>query len=368
MRRLLFVSLVIFISITTAACGPGKLFGPTFTLTPTNTLTPTSTPTLTPTLIPSPTSIPVPEGFNNLPEGFVPIRNENGTWGVGIDQTGQTEAIPNFSVDNTGARLVLNDITVDIPTNEIQDRIKVGQEGVLQIYNEQKTAIDYAYDEENKVWIKASDVLQPDYKNPENYIHLQTWDDLKKLARLQEMILTPFPTDTFSWLSDKVILNYQDSSINRDPTADYAYWRPLGVLEDVSKSPFKIVSYSLLEKGEGISRVVYIITVQVYNTDNGSYSTMQYVIDWLDSDRFISYASSINPDEYFLPALELIPLAPSHRSLYPVVDYLLDHGYLESDGSRPKTKTLVDQWLTNGHVPPELGNIPLYYHVFYFHK
>jgi len=62
MRRLLFVPLGILLIVTTVACGPGKLFGPTFTPTPTVTSTPTytSTPTSTPTYTPSPTYTPTP--------------------------------------------------------------------------------------------------------------------------------------------------------------------------------------------------------------------------------------------------------------------------------------------------------------------
>ena len=57
MRRLLPVSFTFTLSLclTITACGPGKLFGPTFTPTPTNTLTPTATPTPTLTFTPSST-------------------------------------------------------------------------------------------------------------------------------------------------------------------------------------------------------------------------------------------------------------------------------------------------------------------------
>jgi hypothetical protein len=68
MKRLLFLSLMMVISITSAACGADKFFGPTFTPTPTETLTPTDTTTITPT----PTETPTPE----FTDGIVPAYTE----------------------------------------------------------------------------------------------------------------------------------------------------------------------------------------------------------------------------------------------------------------------------------------------------
>jgi hypothetical protein len=68
MKRLLFLSLMMFISITSAACGADKFFGPTFTPTPTETLTPTDTTTITPTQ----TETPTPE----FTDGIVPVYTE----------------------------------------------------------------------------------------------------------------------------------------------------------------------------------------------------------------------------------------------------------------------------------------------------
>ena len=94
MRRLLFVSLVIFISITMAGCGPGKLFGPTFTPTPTITLTPTATPTPLPSSTPLPTETPMPTA---TPTPVLPV-------GLGNPLPMQTQAI---SADNaTSLRLL----------------------------------------------------------------------------------------------------------------------------------------------------------------------------------------------------------------------------------------------------------------------
>lgn len=57
-KKLLFQLAFIAISLFVSSCGPGQLFGPTFTPTP--TYTPTQTSTATPTLTPTPTKTPSP--------------------------------------------------------------------------------------------------------------------------------------------------------------------------------------------------------------------------------------------------------------------------------------------------------------------
>jgi len=61
----MIVVAVLITSIVFSSCGPGQMFGPTFTPAPTITLTPTFTPTPTfthtPTFTPSPTFTPTPE-------------------------------------------------------------------------------------------------------------------------------------------------------------------------------------------------------------------------------------------------------------------------------------------------------------------
>ncbi len=188
-KNLLMVLLFVFLT----ACSGNT---PAATLTPTATPSPTETPT--PTVTPEPTMVPMPEGLTTVPAGFSAVLNPGGTWGYGAGTGTEITSIPNLAVDATGAHVLINGVETDIPVNEIHDRIKIGQAGALQIYNEQKTSIDYAYDAENKVWIKASDILQPDNSNAENYIKYDTIDDWLKSARLEEMVAIPFdPAKTY---------------------------------------------------------------------------------------------------------------------------------------------------------------------------
>ena len=58
--RWLCLAVLVPILLFEAACGPGKMFGPTLTPTPTITFTPTNTPLPTDTPLPPPTLTPAP--------------------------------------------------------------------------------------------------------------------------------------------------------------------------------------------------------------------------------------------------------------------------------------------------------------------
>ena len=119
---------IVILSIFISSCGPGQLFGPTFT--PTTTLTPTSTPTSTPTLTSTATLTPT-STFTPTPEphpAFVVIeaaisgdafgiviedKDTNGNMldvlTVGLDCLDQVFYIQ----DETGARLECTNVTTE---------------------------------------------------------------------------------------------------------------------------------------------------------------------------------------------------------------------------------------------------------------
>ena len=94
----------LFLTTTAYLCGCAPANSTTPSPVPTATTPPSPVPTQT--LIPSPTEIHVPEVFNNLPEGFVPIRNEDNTWGVGRKINGETIPIPGINFSES--KLMLN--------------------------------------------------------------------------------------------------------------------------------------------------------------------------------------------------------------------------------------------------------------------
>jgi hypothetical protein len=118
----------------------------------------TSTPSVTPTAIPPlpeiptatprvetpiPTEIPIPEGLTTVPDGYSAVHNPDGTWGYGVGTGTEVSPLPNLTVDAAGAHFSLNGTTIDIPTSEIQGRIKVVQTGALLVDTGER--IDYIW-------------------------------------------------------------------------------------------------------------------------------------------------------------------------------------------------------------------------------
>jgi hypothetical protein len=163
------------------------------------TLTPPPTPSL------PPTEIPIPVGLSNVPEGYAAVRNVDGSWGYGVKTDTEVSPIPNLTVDASGAHFFLGTSTVDIPLIQIQERIKVGQAGALQVYNEQRTGIDFAWDSVESRWIQSADVIQLDGKNIEKFITVNSKGAFERELRLEELFLTAFPPDTY-WPQQKDII------------------------------------------------------------------------------------------------------------------------------------------------------------------
>jgi hypothetical protein len=266
-------------------------------------------------------------------------------------------------VDATGLHLTLDSSVVDIPANQITDRIKAGQDSPFQIYNQEGTAILFAYDAENKVLINAVDVLQPDLSNPENYIKIDNWEDLKELGRLEKMFLLPFPDGTYWPETDKIVLDYKFWDATTDLEAEFNPWYPLGRLTSSDKSPFRIVNYSFLPKGEGRPSDAYIVTEQVYNAADGSFSVLHFCMDVVSTP---GEAVNFYKNEVTLSGVYLLP-QPSFMkesvSLYyrttSMITYLVDNDYLKRDGSMPEIKAWIIQWLNTGLVPADLEDMPL---------
>ncbi len=341
-------------------CGLGLLAGCTSASPAT---TPNATQTPLPTVVPptataTPTVVPLPAELKNLPPRATAESNGDGTWKIVMGPANQVETLGTFNPE-TGYTIALSDGTsINVPIAEIGS-FQAGQDSPFQIYNKTGDKIAYAYDAENKVWIDAAKVIQSDSSNPENYIKIQSFDDIANLSRLEKMVLTPFSADTYSWSSDKVILDYANYKINTDLSADYNYLMPLGKLKDLSKSPFRTVSYGILEKGEGRTEDTYIITIQVYNPDDHSFSLLHFSDDFEYEKDFINSMASNTANDIMMPVSHILSASAGVRSSHPEISYLWDNGLVEADGSMPKIKALIDQWLTTRHVPQELEKIPL---------
>jgi hypothetical protein len=369
MKQLLSGLLGVFISATMAACGPGKLFGPTLTMTPTNTLTPTST--YTPTLTPTATEIPMPESLNIVPAGYSAVHNPDGTWGYGVG-AGAKVSIPDLIVDTTGAHFRLEGTSIDIAPADISTRIQVGQEGALQIYNYTGSAIEFAWDAAQNEWINAADVIQSNRKNTSAYITVQTRDQIAALFALEPLLLPPFPKDTYFPPLDKLSIDYWIYDMARDyySPLEFDYYYPFGKATDPSKLPFRFVNFILLAQGEGRKSDTYIVTEQVFNPADGTFSLLHFGIDKHEKsgnpDQGLSdLLSETDPPHIFIPQfmfndITILKYPSCNGDWCNTMDWLVKNNYWDvKTGWLPEIKQMVQAWITTGKVPDELEELVL---------
>lgn len=89
---------VVTLSFGLSACGPGQMFGPTYTPVPTHTNTPTRTPKPTQTPTPLPTSTPIPPTSTPAPFSI-----QNGEFEASYKDTCETD-VEIISVEGTSFR------------------------------------------------------------------------------------------------------------------------------------------------------------------------------------------------------------------------------------------------------------------------
>jgi hypothetical protein len=342
-----FFSLFLFLCLT-ACTSASSSFVPAGTVEMTNAIPATSTPISTVTAEPTRTltpDIPIPSGLLSIPEGYSAVHNAD-SWGYGAKNGTEVVPIPNLTVDASGAHFAFNGNSVDIPASALGERIKVGQAGALQIYNEQKTGIDFAWDRVESRWIKSADIIQPDGNTIENFIQVNSEDELKRELRLEEMFLIPFAPDTYWPEQDKIKLDYDNKP------------HPLGELSDLSKAPTRM-DVNHIRWGD-----IIFITEQIYNAGNKSFSRLHftdtvvlYPKDYLElAARYASIGAFVLPSYKFTSETERDRV---QKYMGPVMDLLVKGGYyIPGALDMPKIKALMQQGLQSGVFSDELEEIP----------
>jgi len=358
MRTYLSLATLTFILIS---CSPQTTPLPVtipITIVSTNTFYPTVTqvPTETPTVVAK-----MPDILQNLPQGFIVVRNADNSWGVGIENGTQTEAIPGISVDPAGTKLelTLSDKTV---VDVLPSEMKSGKYSPYQIYNEAGTGIDYAWDVENNVWIKATDVLQPDNSNAENYIKYDTIDDWLKANRLEDMLLPPFDPGTTYFPDLTKIYTTDWNNVNSShytiPGSEFNFMYPFGKLPEGMQSPFRFTNF--VNIGDGKS---YGYTEQIYNPKDHSFTLIHEIFDNTDTIKWSMLLRVTNTAEnrFDLPCYAAgvsgILTDPRYQN---AIIWLKTNGYMDASGDIPKVKAWVIEWLTTDYLSPEIENILTY--------
>jgi hypothetical protein len=264
-----------------------------------------------------------------------------------------------YTYDANGLHLTVAERqVVDIPSDKITDRIKNGQASPLQIYTEAETAILYAYDAENKTWVDAAKVLQPDNSNVENYIEYDTLDDWLKSARLEKMVLPPFDPATTYFPDPTKIYTTDWNNLNSGHYTDseFNFSSPFGNLPENMQSPFRTVNFVNIGNGKS-----YGFTEQIYNPSDGSFTLIHIPLDNVRPDIIDSVIRITASGRYNLPVYFADPELLSNPSRQNTITWLKTNGYMDSSGNMPKIKAWIDEWLTTGYLSPEMENIPILY-------
>jgi hypothetical protein len=297
---------------------------------------------------------------------------------ITLTETPTATPLPGTERDAEGIHITFPDGKgVTIPNDQVERRMHIGQGDVLQIWDETNTIILYAYDDKNKVWIEASNVLQGDPSDEEHYIQIKTWDDLIELSRLEKMVLPSFPENTYFPSLNKIFIDYDNPQYKtteyantHDVFSGFSVRHPLGIISDHDKLPFRYVNYIHLERGEGRDYSVYIITEQFYNPQDKTFSILHYAF-FDDSDKTLANEDPKYKD-WGLKAIKTCQESLSNYYYlmpgYFLDQYISDREYKESyvkesglevypNGEVPLIKKLVKEWLTTGKVPEEMETL-----------
>lgn len=274
---------------------------------------------------------------------------------AGVDLT----QMQNAKYDKEVLRITLESGEVIVLTNtDLQKGIYLGQDNVLQYRDEANQNVIYAFDPESKTFLEASKYIQKDKSDPEKYIQVANWDELYALWAKEKMFLIPFdPENTYFPPSDKIYRNYDApvTEIGLDEQLKYKY--PFGQLPEGMVSPFRFVNFTRMQK-DGIERQdnFIIISEQVFNPDDGSFSVLHFYLFEHESNG--SFFEERAHDRAFLvPSFEFNQRQLNTATVYfkALLDnYEMNNITVEKNGQIPAIKKLVNQWFDSRHVPYEL--------------
>jgi hypothetical protein len=215
----------------------------------------------TQTLIPSPTEIPVPEVFSNLLEDFIPIRNEDNTWGIGREVNGETLEIPGIASSESKLTLNLGDEnTLDI-TQDI-NKIKIIDHPSGALIIDKGERIGYVWKGDH--WTEI--LLQINFETDGtkfNEFPTITYEDIASgaLAEAERLAAQPFPEGVEPLNNYYHDLNSDMVESNLDlQTAIEFYQHP-------EKFPMRYIYFYQTEIN---NFQIEVATLQVLNKDNTS--------------------------------------------------------------------------------------------------
>lgn len=262
----------------------------------------------------------------------------------------------NLGVDPTTGK----DKIIDVLPGQIATRIKVGQEGALQVYSETGDKIIAAYDPETKAWIDRDNVVAKDVFNMETYIHVQTWDQAKEIWRLEKHFMVPFPKGTSFPILSEQQADYQRSGAVRGTLGN----------PQPGSEPTLLFNGVVLEKGEGREGDYGLITEQINNVDDTFSAGHFGRTSSKFSDTTLKNLLNDRDRSYIVPIYQESKLSTLQKikSAYPFIYKMWkDAGLYDGEGLVYKgIRDFVVQWLTTGKFPKELEHIILFDYIKYY--
>ena len=155
-----------------------------------------------------------------------------------------------------------------------------------------------------------------------------------------------------------------------DTAADFNFFNPFGKVTDMAQSPFRFVNFILLTKGEGRRFDTWILTEQVYNPADNTFSLLHFGRDkWGGKPGFLDKGLStlfvnmdpphiVLPEYYIFSGLVFPGYASCEGTYCNQLDFFIENNYWDAEtGYLPEIHRLVKVWLTTGKVPDELERL-----------
>lgn len=215
---------------------------------------------------------PTPEWVNDLPQGFVPIRNENGDWGIAREVNGETVAVPGINSNENKLMLNLGDgETLDI-TGDI-NAIKIVDHESGELIFDTGERIGYVWKGDHWTEILLQINFETDGTKLNEFPQIN-YEDVTSgaLTEAERLEAKPFPEGVQPLNNYYFDSNYGNIYPNFDPQAGYEFSTHL------ENFPMRFINfYKVVINGIPLR----LVTLQVLNRDYSS--QFIHMVTFIDS-------------------------------------------------------------------------------------
>jgi hypothetical protein len=280
----------------------------------------------------------------------------------------QDDNVPVVSMDSTGVRIQTGIGEIFVPISGTVMRIEF-REGSYVVIDATKIAAAYnptlkeaKWGAEQR-WVARSEAIVPKTAyHGQDFIVINKVSEFEELVTLEKAFLDPLPPDTY-WPNQEDVCWYGDKDC----------YNPLGLLDDLSKSPVKFpVNHMIWMPNEEEGRPVpwIMITSQVFNPADKTTSLLHYAnAGWEMRDYYNSRLDRemwVHSIQRGIRGLYIVPswgLKLDGESFYllGLSQYWKERGFVKDD-KLTGIKEMVLKWLFDGKMPIEMEYLVLDYY------